>query len=305
MEATTRVRFPMFGSEATVVVSDARRLSEAQWVVQDQLEAIDSTCSRFRADSELTALNNAGGHPVRISSLLRHALAVAVRAAALTDGAVDPTVGAAVRVLGYDTDFAAVPRTGPPVVTVARVQGWQRIRFSGSTVAVPAGVQLDLGATAKAFAADLAARRATAAVGCGVLVGLGGDIAVSGQPPAGGWVVGLADWHGASDAEVGETIRIEAGGVATSSTAVRRWARGSQQLHHLIDPRTGRPAEEVWRTVSVAASSCVDANTASTAAIVQGVRAPEWLARQELPARLVGRDGSVLCVCGWPTEAKV
>jgi thiamine biosynthesis lipoprotein len=290
----------MFGTEATVAVSDSRRLTKAQLVVQDELDVIDKACSRFRSDSELTALNEAAGRPVRVSPVLRHALAVAFRAAALTDGAVDPTVGSAVRVLGYDRDFGAVPRTGPAVVEIARVPGWQRVKFSGSTVEVPAGVELDLGATAKAFAADVAARRAAAAVECGVLVGLGGDIAVAGPPPPLGWVIGVADWHGAGASEIAGSIRIEAGGVATSSTTVRRWSRGSRQLHHVVDPRTGQPAEEFWRTVSVAAASCVDANTASTAAIIQGVRAPEWLTRRELPARLVRSDGSVLCVGGWP-----
>jgi len=297
-----RVRFPMFGSEATVVTTDRRSLSEAQWLVQDELDAIDKVCSRFRPDSELVALNAAAGRPARVSPLLSHALAIALRAAALSDGAVDPTVGTAVRVLGYDSDFGSVPRTGPAVVGIARVPGWQRVRFDGSTVEVPAGVELDLGATAKAFAADLAARRAAAAVNCGVLVGLGGDIAVGGPAPRSGWVIGLADWNGAGDADVSATITIESGGVATSSTTVRRWARGSRHLHHLIDPRTGEPAEEVWRTVTVAAGSCVDANTASTAAIVQGVSAPGWLEGHELPARLVGGDGSVVCVGGWPVE---
>jgi thiamine biosynthesis lipoprotein len=266
---------------------------------------IDQACSRFRADSELTALNNAAGRPVRVSPVLRHALAVAMRAAALTDGAVDPTVGAAVRVLGYDRDYGAVPGTGPAVVGVARVAGWQRIKFRGSTVEMPPGVELDLGATAKAFAADRAARRVTSALGCGALVGLGGDIAVAGAPPASGWVIGLADHHGVAETDVAGTVRIDSGGIATSSTTVRRWVRGSQQLHHLINPRTGQPAEEVWRTVTVAADSCVDANTASTAAIVQGAPAPEWLTRRELPARLVARDGSVLCVGGWPSAEAV
>jgi thiamine biosynthesis lipoprotein len=115
-------------------------------------------------------------------------------------------------------------------------------------------------------------------------------------------VVGLADWHGASDAEVAGAIRIERGGVATSSTTVRRWERGSQQLHHVLDPVTGQPAAEVWRTVSVAAGTCVDANTAATAAIVRGAGAPAWLTRQDLPARLVRADGTVVCVAGWPTD---
>jgi thiamine biosynthesis lipoprotein len=92
------------------------------------------------------------------------------------------------------------------------------------------------------------------------------------------------------------------GGLATSSTAVRRWRRGGTSYHHLLDPRTGRPAEPVWRTVTVTAASCVDANTASTAAIVRGRRAPGWLDALGLPARLVDASGAVRRVAGWPAD---
>jgi thiamine biosynthesis lipoprotein len=235
--------------------------------------------------------------------VLREAIEVALRAAALTDGDVDPTVGEAVRVLGYDRDFGSMAATGPAVVRLARVPGWRCVAVEDDgNVILPAGVQLDLGATAKAWAADTAAQRAADAVGCGVLVGLGGDVSAAGAAPEGGWTVGLADWHGASESDLAATIRIESGGVATSSTTVRRWRRGSHELHHLVDPRTGAPAPVFWRTVSVAAGSCADANTASTAAIIRGERAPEWLAAQALPARLVGSDGAVLRLGEWPPD---
>ena len=301
MDTMTRVRFPVFGGEAMIVVTDPEALAGAQWMVQDELDVIDRACSRFRSDSELTALNGAAGRPMEVSNVLREAIGVALRAAAVTDGDVDPTVGQAVRVLGYDADFGSVLPSGPAVARVARVPGWHCVSVeTDGTVTLPAGVQLDLGATAKAWAADVASQRAANALGCGVLVSLGGDVAVAGPPPPSGWRIGIADWHGASHAQVDGTVEIESGGVATSSIAVRRWVRGSQQLHHVVDPRTGWSATSVWRTVSVAAGSCVDANTASTAAIVRGAGAPAWLARQELPARLVARDGSVLCVAGWP-----
>jgi thiamine biosynthesis lipoprotein len=293
----------MFGGEATVAVAESRALARAQWVVQEQLDAIDKACSRFRDDSELTALNAAAGRPARVGTVLREAIEVALRAAAMTDGDVDPTVGEAVRVVGYDRDFGSVAATGPAVVRLARVPGWQCVTVEGdSTVILPAGVQLDLGATAKAWAADLAAQRAARDVGCGVLVGLSGDISAAGPAPEEGWTVGVADWHGASGSDIAATIRIDSGGMATSSTTVRRWRRGSSEVHHLVDPRTGAPANVVWRTVSVAAGSCVDANTASTAAIIRGERAPEWLAALALPARLVGSDGAVLRLGGWPSD---
>ena len=97
-------------------------------------------------------------------------------------------------------------------------------------------------------------------------------------------------------------VQLHGGGLATSSTAVRRWRRGGDAYHHVLDPRTGLPAEPVWRTVTVTAASCVDANTASTAAIVRGRGAPGWLAELGLPSRLVDSAGTVHRVAGWPPD---
>ena len=237
---------------------------------------------------------------------LLDALDVALDAARWTDGIVDPTIGTALRALGYDRDFATLPAVGPPVVTLERVPGWQAVvvdRAAG-TVTVPAGVRLDLGATAKALAADLAAAEAASRAGCGVLVSLGGDLAIAGGPPEGGWAVLVADDHleGRVADRESELVELDGGGLATSSTTVRQWQRGEQDLHHIVDPATGAPAEVVWRTVSVAARSCVDANVAATASIVLGAAAPAWLERQGLPARLVAPDGRTVHVAGWPEE---
>ena len=100
-----------------------------------------------------------------------------------------------------------------------------------------------------------------------------------------------------------ETITIQSGGVATSSTTVRRWTRGGIVLHHIIDPATGLPAAGRWRTASIVAGTCVDANVAATAAIVMGDSAIEWLTAKGLPARLVDRDGIVHRVSGWPAPS--
>ena len=305
-----RVTFSVFGTGAVVLVGDAERVHPALAAVHDELEDIDLACSRFRPDSELERVNNAHGHAVEVGPVLVDAVLVALRAARLTDGDVDPTVGSAVRVLGYDRDFAAVPKHGAPVVCIERVPGWHLVEVdpNRSTVRVPAGVRLDLGATAKALAADRAATRAAAVAGCGVLVSLGGDLAIAGDPPAdedgAGWDVRVTDWHGADPTHDpdGQTVRLLGGGLATSSTTVRRWTRGDEDMHHVVDPTTGRPAPVVWRTVSVAAETCVDANVASTAAVVRGERAPAWLDDLGLPARLVRPDGTVVRAGGWPAD---
>jgi thiamine biosynthesis lipoprotein len=168
---------------------------------------------------------------------------------------------------------------------------------------VPAQAELDLGATAKAFAADRAAQRATGATGSGVLINLGGDIAVAGEA-RGGWPIGLADDHAALPGDHMPVVSITAGGLATSSTLVRRWSTAAGERHHVIDPRTGSSAATPWRTVTVAAESCFDANTASTAALIFGSEALAWLAQRNLPGRLVHNDDSVTVVGGWPGEAK-
>jgi len=99
-------------------------------------------------------------------------------------------------------------------------------------------------------------------------------------------------------------VAIETGALATSSTTVRRWRRGDRILHHLVDPRTGGPVVSPWRTASVVAASCVDANTAATAAIVLGDSAIAWLDAAGLAARLVAEDGSITRVGGWPEPAR-
>jgi thiamine biosynthesis lipoprotein len=298
--------WPALGTTVVLVVSDERRLARARDVVQRELEAIDAACSRFRPDAELVALNHARGVPVRVSALLREAIGAALWAAWVTDGAVDPTIGRGLRAAGYDRDFAQLPADGP-AAGVGGVPipagGYECVEVSGDgTVRMPSGVELDLGATAKAWAADRAAEHAARRSACGVLLSLGGDVAIAGEPPYDdGWPVGIADDH----SETGETpvIALRAGGLATSSTTVRAWRRDGRPAHHILDPWSGRPARVVWRTVSVAAPTCVEANAASTAAIVLGERAPDWLAERRLDARLVARDGEVSTAGRWPVAA--
>jgi thiamine biosynthesis lipoprotein ApbE len=301
--------FPALGTFATVLVADPDALDVAHDLLAAELDAVDAACSRFRADSELWRLNHARGRPVRVSPLFAEALAVALDAAGLTDGDVDLTCGQSLVRLGYDRDFAQARRhTSPLRRPPTPAGGWRRVRLDLERleVRIPAGVRLDLGATAKALAADRAAAAIWAAAGCGVLVNLGGDLRVAGDPPDGGWRVGIADDAGfdASTASIEprQVVMINDGGLATSSPLGRAWRRGGADLHHIIDPSTGQPARSCWRTASVAAASCVHANIASTAAILRAERAIGWLDGLRLPARLVRHDGTVVTVAGWPAD---
>ncbi len=302
MNAVATAELHALGTTARVVVrgDDAHA---ARAVLADELAAIDLACSRFRGDSELTEVNEASGRRVSIGPLLVEAIEVALRAARLTDGLVDPTVGTAVRILGYDRDFEEIERCGPPRrVRVQRVAGWRCVELDPvrGTVRVPAGVELDLGATAKALAADRAAARLSRVLDTGVLVALGGDVAVAGDTPIEGWPVRVVDDHTRPEAAPGETVAIRSGGLATSSTTVRRWRSGTELHHHLVDPVTGRSTTGPFRTVTAAAANCVDANIATTAAMVLGADAPDWLRTHGFPSRLVAGDGTIWRVGGWP-----
>jgi thiamine biosynthesis lipoprotein len=300
----TSVSFAALGSTAVVAVTDSATLDDARTIVEEVVAQFDEACSRFRDDSELTMLNASAGAPVRVSPLLLDAVEASLRAARLTDGDVDPTIGQALIALGYDRDFDAIEFGRAATVSIASVPGWRTVKVDrdAGTVSAARGVVLDLGATAKALASDRAAAAAHDRAGTGVLVSLGGDLAIAGSPPAEGWRVRVTDDHRSDVKAPGQWITLMTGGLATSSTTVRRWDTGAGPVHHLLDPATGRPAGGPWRTVSVSAASCLDANIASTAAIVRGERAPEWLESQGLPSRLVGVDGDVRHLAGWPPQ---
>ena len=306
MSAPATARFDALGTSAVVAVTEGGSLRDARTLLAEDLAAVDRACSRFRDDSELVYANARAGLPTRISGLLAEAVHVALDAARNSHGLVNPTLGAHVRAAGYDRTFSLVQERGTWrfQAVPARRAAWTEVGLDEAErlLLIPAGVELDLGATAKAWAADRAAARIAESTGCGALVSIGGDVAVAGPAPGGGWSIRIADDQAAALDGPGPTVAITTGGLASSGVAVRRWATDRGEAHHLIDPRTGRPAITPWRTVTVAARSCVAANTVSTAAIVLGEDAPAWLLQQGLPARAVRADGSVLTVCGWPAD---
>ena len=303
-EAVAVAERAALGTDARVAVWPPDGLAAALAAVDVELGRLDLQASRFRGDSEISRVHRSGRHTHRVSRGLAEALRVALAAARWTGGLVDPTVGGALSALGYDRDFASVAAGSwpdRPLPVPGPVPGWRSVTLCGTRLRVPPGTCLDLGATGKGLGADRAAAAAWRAHRRGgVLVSLGGDIASAGQPPAGGWPVAIADSSLSGGALPGQVVRLAAGAVATSSTGCRQWRHGGVAMHHIVDPRTGYPAAGPWRTVSVAARDCAMANAAATAAIVAGPEARPWLTRTGLPARLAGRDGSVLLLGGWP-----
>jgi thiamine biosynthesis lipoprotein len=285
-----------------LVVEDDRALRPAAADLHTLLEQVDVAASRFRSDSALSHANAHAGRPVPVPQLLVSLVDAALRMAAHTDGAVDPTIGRTLAALGYDRDISAVASDGPAVASHPAARDWREVRLdrSAGLLTVPAGTALDLGATAKAYTADLAAGILARRYGTAVMVELGGDLAVAGDYPD-GWCIQVAERAG----ESGQLVLVRDGGLTTSTTAVRGWRRGGRPVHHIVDPRTGAPADGPWRTATIAAGDALHANAASTAAIVLGEQAAAWLDAHGYAARLVAHDGSLRLTAGWPVPLGV
>jgi len=280
-----------------LVVDDERVLRPAAADLAALLARVDSAASRFRRDSALSKANANAGRPVPVPRLLVDLVAAGLDAAEQTGGLVDPTVGVALGRLGYDRDIAAIAPDGPGITAGPSAASWREVRLDREVglLTVPIGASLDLSATAKAYIADHAAHALARRYDTAVLVELGGDLAVAGNRPL-GWCVDVAERAG----DAGQHVLVRHGGMATSTTVIRQWRRGGAPVHHIVDPRTGRPAAGPWRTVSVYAPCALAANTASTAAIVLGEGALDWFADRNLAARFVAQDGTVTAVGSWP-----
>ena len=304
-----RADWQVWGTGASLVVDDADRLPAAVELAARLLADVTAACSRFDDTSELSRLSRdpATATGVDISPLLAELIGAALFVAEQTGGSVDPTLGADLAAWGYDRDFASLPPAprGTPVdvggvgastAAVPREPGWRRVRLVGRHLTVPAGMVLDLGATAKAYTCDLIARRIADTLGTGVLVSLGGDIASAGTAGT-GWEVLVRD----RDEDPAQQVFLPAGVcLATSSTQKRRWMRDGRPVQHILDPGFGTPVVPAWRSVSVAATTCLRANALSTAAIVRGRSAGRWLVDQGADARLVDLAGRVVTVGAWP-----
>jgi thiamine biosynthesis lipoprotein len=285
-----------------VTVDRESALEDARALVIRRMDDVARSADRFRHDSELSAINAAAGRMIPVSRLTIALLDTALEAAANTGGAVDPTIGFHVQHAGYDADIEAV-RASIQLARPLTLQqaDWTRVRIDRDMklAGIPAGFQLDLGATAKAWTADTAAREIADTLDTAVLVEIGGDLSVAGHRD-GSWQVDVGEQSGVP----AQRIALAHGGLATSSTVVRRWRTSDGEAHHIIDPRTGQPSTGPWRTATVWASTTVEANTASTAAVVLGDEAVAYLNEAGLAARLVGRFGQVWTTLGWPSDVR-
>jgi len=237
--------------------------------------------SRFLPGSELSRVNASPAWTLHVSPLFARALRAALEAAAGTNGLVDPTLGAALEAAGYDRDFSVLPADGAPAgAPVPSRLG--ELRLDGRILRRPPGLQLDLNGVVKALAVD----EAVAGLPAGGFVSAGGDLAVRGPVD-----VGLPG---------GGDIRVVRGGLATSGVVSRRWRRGGEEQHHLLDPRTGRPClDSPWEQVTVSGASCLAADVAAKAAFLLGDDGPAWLDEHGMPGRFVAHAGDVVLNGAW------
>jgi thiamine biosynthesis lipoprotein len=296
--------FRGFGTTVGVWTTAAGLLPRLEQDLRDWVQTVERAASRFDSDSDISRANERAGTPVRVGSELLAAVDAACRMAAATDGLYDPTVGAAVISAGYDRSFEKIVADGPGQDSGRRPGGaWRLVGVdrAASTMTVPYGFQLDLGGSAKGWAVDTFIRGEAASIlvglaGAGVCVSAGGDLAVTGIPPLGGWPVAIQERLDGGGSAPGRDVRLRAGAMATSGATYRQWLRDGVSGHHIIDPRTGEPGSSRWILVTTFADSCLVADTMATAAWLLDDAAPERLESWGIGARLVDDTGAEVMV---------
>ena len=286
-----RCRFPVMGTHAELLVVDPP--GEALARSRARLAELEQRWSRFRPDSETSALNHARGRPVAVSPETFTLVALAVVGWQVSGGRFDPTVLDTLERAGYDRSFeqlgagAAVPQIGWPMPAPG-LDGVVLDHQAG-TVTLPAGRRFDPGGIAKGYAADLLCAQLLADGAAGACVNLGGDLRVRGVSPHGSpWIVAVPFPLGGT----ATTFELPDGAVATSSPLRRAWGPADRPLHHLIDPRTGQPADTGILQVTVVADEAWWAEILAKAAYLAGLPdALEVVAGLGAHALAVDQDG--------------
>jgi thiamine biosynthesis lipoprotein len=254
------------------------------------VETYEATLSRFRPTSELSYLNAHAGHWVRVLPLLFRAVSVAVQAADMTGGLVNPLILPALEAAGYDHSFDPVSFRPGSRAAIADIPDWREIGLDSdeSCIYLPPGSKIDLGGVAKGWIVQQVASRLNGAGPC--LVDAGGDLVARGKPVESGLDGWLVTTPGSPNADTGSPrhILLRNAAVATSGVDYRRWSRNGQEFHHLIDPRTGLPARSDVLTATVVAPDAVQAEAWAKASLIGG-------ALPDLPALFVYHNGSTSC----------
>jgi FAD:protein FMN transferase len=295
------MEFQVWGLTGSLHTQREDQMEWAQERLWHWVNAFDDACNRFRPDSEISLLNASNTQPQMVSPIFEQALKGALLASDVTHGLCDPTVLPALEALGYDCDYDELCAREPGVESQPiKPLGPNAITFDREehTVTLAPQCQLDLGASAKALFVDYVADEVGASGG--VVVEMGGDVAVRGRGGNGPWVIGVSDSLMVDPMQ--PRVSVDMGGIATSSTTTRTWRVGNRVANHIIDPRTGSFAQSMYATATVSAESCLMANAFSTAALLWGEDAGYFISQAGWSGRLVHHDGTVDFVGGWPHD---
>lgn len=263
---------------------------------------VERALSRFDPDSELHRLNARAGRHFAASPRLFEVVAASLNAARATGGIFDPTVLNSLVAAGYDRSFdeLAGGNNGSPVLLRPGRYSWHDIVMDTyhSIIKMPEGCSLDLGGIGKGWTVDRASCELRAYPG--FAIDAGGDIMVGGTRADGSpWTVGVADPF-IPDHDL-LVLELNRGAVATSTTARRQWQVAGSRRHHLIDPRTGKPAASGVVAATVTAESAVRAETTAKAALILGNDAGmEFIERQNgIQGLLVLSDSKCVSTAGF------
>lgn len=283
--------FRAMGSDVHLVVVDGPQSSLA--VGRARIDELEQRWSRFRADSEITELNERAGEPVLVSDDTVALVSRAIDAWRFTGGSFDPTVLGPLLRAGYDRTFDEV-HTSPASGSSSLLVGCTDIEVLGNMITIPAGIGFDPGGIGKGLTADLVADELHRAGAAGVCVNMGGDVRVIGAgPDSAGWTIAVEHpWLAAPLVQVG----IADGAIATSTTLRRRWVVDGQQRHHLIDPATGEPSATDLNLVSVIAGNAWAAEVLAKAVLIRGSAHPFDLVDGSGAQALVVRDDGAVVV---------
>lgn len=289
---------------AWVVAPEAEPAHQHLVAVRDFIWDAEAQFSRFRPESDLSRLNARSGEAVQASPVLWDVIVWALDAGRRTGGLYDPTILDGLEAAGYDRSFEEIVDAsddGQPLKPMAQPTArWHDVRLEPATrrVTLPPGIRLDLGGVAKGWTADRAIDQLS--VLGPAMIDVGGDIVVRGRPPGqAGWPIGIADPH---DPESDLALLIVSDrGIATSGVDYRRWRRGGTVQHHIIDPRTRRPAQTDLLSVTVIAPDAAQADLhALMALLLGGEDGRRYLERQaEVEGLLVQDDGRLSSTPGF------
>ncbi len=298
-----RAQFHAMGTTVSLLLPE-EQVQVGTEAVQSLFAEWEQTLSRFMPESELSRLNSRAGHSVAVSPLLFMVLEKAIAAAQATDGLYDPTLLQNLHTIGYDRSFELIENASVQVNTnghaVRKGGAWQQIRLNHEKqrVTLPVGVGVEFGGIAKGMAVDAALERLRDVGIATAMVNAGGDLAVLGVPPI------EQQWDIAVPGKTQSwTLPLTHGAIATSGIARRHWQQGEQQRHHLLDARTGLPAQSGMWSVTVVAATCMQAEVAAKVAFVLGIQeGSAFLQQRGLPGMLIRENGNWTTAGPWPVE---